>query len=129
MATMQEVVNYMVNRGAQIQEVTSENFTVRIPFSNGSSQLLAGVLRGDTGELLTLISPFADKKRISANRVLEMSEEKGCLYGVVSFGEFYGLATTIPLATVDEIEVEIIMQGMAYLADLYEKDLTGVNDF
>lgn len=124
MATMQDVVSYIVNRGGKVQNVDSNSFSINYPFSNGRDQLLTGFLNTEL-QLLTVTSPFAKKSQVSAERVLEL----GVLFGVIAMGEFYWLTTTVPLATIDELEVEVILSGMVFIADTYEQKLTGGNNF
>jgi hypothetical protein len=124
MATMQEVANFIVKSGGHLQKMEAESFTINYPFQNGRDQILIGILNSDL-QMLTVISPFAETSKISAEHVLSL----GTLFGVITFGNFYALATTVPLATIDELEVGVILNGMVYLADSYEKRISGGNVF
>jgi hypothetical protein len=123
MATIQEVSNFMVSCGGALVELKSESFVINYPFDNGRDQLLI-CYSDQERKYLTCISPFADINKVSAETVVRL----GNLFGVITHGNYYALATTVPLETIDELEVRVILNGMVYMADTYEKQLSGGND-
>ena len=76
------------------------------------------------GTLLRVMSPFAKKSAISADKALTSSVS---IFGVVLIGDFYCLTHTVLLENADTNEIEEPIRIVAIHADEFEKAL-GMGD-
>ena len=122
MATMDDVLRYIVNQGGVLGTKTGDTFNLKFPVGGNRYQSLL-CIKHDNLELVTFATPFASKSTISAEQALKA----GVIFGVMDVGNFYAFVTTVALQTLDQLEVDVILHLMVKLADELEKGTTGVD--
>lgn len=121
----------MASRNEVIQFIQS-NYPVELVFggqmmkltkmwNDGRSQLLFATV---DDEKIEVRSPFARTDQISAEKALELNPT---VFGVARMGEWYCLAHVVPVENVDASEIQLAFDGLAELADEFERQL-GLGD-
>ena len=125
MATWQQVKNYIY----QNYQVSGDNgtFLSLIFETGGARSQLIHVGHIDAGEMSAVMfsSPFAEKARVSADRVLNATEVIPA--AIKSLGDFYAVSHSQLLSTIDEPEIDVPIMLVTSYADQLEQHL-GLGD-
>ena len=131
MATFKEVEIYIrKNFKCREKEKGKENFISIVFAGDGRSQqiICIGGRNEAMGEFLKVISPIGKISGKKLEKALEEAFE--CpLGGLVKLEDMIYLSTTIILENVDENEIEHSIRGTAAIADEFEKELLGSDEF
>ena len=130
MATFKEVEIYIRKNFNCREKEKGEDFISLGFFIDDRSQVIVctGGRNEAMGECLKIVSPIGKLSGKKLEKALEMALV--CpLGGLVKLGDLIALSTTIILENVDENEIEHSIRGTAAIADEFEKDLLGSDEF
>jgi hypothetical protein len=120
MATMAEVEGFLTKK-FNLKKEDEKKYYGRWPMPNNRSQL---VLIDIYDDKLVLSSPFAEVSALPWPAAMKAADE--FVFGVVVLGSgHYCLRHVIPLADIDESEVEWGLDVMSWCADHLEKNTVG----
>ncbi len=130
MATFKEVEIY-IRKNFKCREKEKGKDLIWIGFGGDdrSQQIICSGHRNEAmGEYLKIVSPIGKLSGKKLEKALEMALV--CpLGGLVKVGDLIALSTTIILENVDENEIEHSIRGTAFIADEFEKELLGLDEF
>lgn len=119
MATKLETMNYLT-QNYNTEEAGEDLLKFEFEIDDDRTQLLfAKVLNG----LLVMDSPFASTEDINANIAFKLAEES--VLGVKRVGELFTVRHVIPIADIDESEIDLGLRITAQTADQLESEVGG----
>ena len=125
MATMKDIEKNLKKKGVNFEVRPDSSIRVVWTFENGRSQLVDLVSKDG---LLIACSPIGKYEDNIAAKVLKSASQT--FFGVaILFDEYIALVTTMPIADLDEDELEWCLGALPAAADLVEKEVFGSDDF
>ena len=125
MATWQEVKNY-IHANLKADDIDDSTIQLVWDLGNNRSQLVS-VTSQLNGEAVVVFSPIGHIDKIDLKKLLMMTNDT--LFSVACIGDIVGMQQLLNTATLDEAELAIALNPMAEVADVFERELTGGDQF
>ena len=119
MATKVETLSYLT-QNYRAEETGDEVLKFVFEIDESRTQLLFAAVIND---LLIMDSPFASTEDINANIAFKLAEES--VLGVKRVGDVYTIRHVIPIADIDESEIDLGLHLTAQTADQLESEVGG----
>lgn len=118
MASQSEVLSFIKNNYPS-ENVNENMVKVVISWNDGRSQLVfAHVLPDATA--MEVASPFGTMDAMSAEQAINANDS---MFGVGVVGDWYALKHVVPIADIDQSEMDVAFKLLAETADELEKKL------